>query len=158
MTLAAIAILCVPAWHSPGPRLVWNTTASAPVGLYVLLLRPAVRGDLVLARTPVSVAALAAVRNYIPLHVPLVKRIAATPGDWVCTRGDAVLVGHDQVAMRTAFDAHGRALPYWEGCRMLQPDELFLLMQGAPHSFDSRYFGPVSVHSIIGVLRPLWTR
>jgi type IV secretory pathway protease TraF len=36
-------------------------------------------------------------------------------------------------------------------------DELFLLMEGVPGSFDGRYFGPVNRSAIIGRLVPLWT-
>jgi type IV secretory pathway protease TraF len=48
-------------------------------------------------------------------------------------------------------------LPHWDGCRTLQADELFLLMAAVPDSFDSRYFGPVSLSAVIGRLVPLWT-
>ena len=34
--------------------------------------------------------------------------------------------------------------------------ELFLLSVTNPASFDSRYFGPVSAASVIGVARPVW--
>jgi conjugative transfer signal peptidase TraF len=158
LALGAIALLAAPALLAPAPRLVWNATASAPIGLYALSHHDPHQGDLVLAQPPIAIAALAAARGYLPLHVPLVKRIAAGPGDWVCTRGDAVLVGRHIIALRVAYDPKGRALPYWEGCGVLRPGELFLLMPQAPHSFDSRYFGPVSTASVIGVLRPLWTR
>lgn len=140
------------------PILVWNASASAPVGLYRVLHRAPRQNDLVLVQTPQNVAGLAAARGYVPLHVPLVKRVAAMSGDRVCTQGDAVVVGRSPAALRVAFDREGRPLPYWEDCRSLHAGELFLLMRDAPYSFDSRYFGPVPASSVIGVLRPIWTR
>ncbi len=139
------------------PVLVWNATASAPIGLYRVLHRTPRRNDLVLVPTPQSVTALAAARGYVPLHVPLVKRIAAMRGDRVCTQGDAVVVGRTVVALRVAFDHQARPLPYWEDCRSLRADEVFLLMRDAPYSFDSRYFGPVQTSTVIGVLEAIWT-
>ena len=65
----------------PAPLLLWNASASAPVGLYrVMSGAPIQRGDMVLVRTPDSVRDLAAERGYLPLNVPLVKRVAAL--DW----------------------------------------------------------------------------
>ena len=53
-------------------------------------------------------------------------------------------------------DRWGRPLPSWSQCRRLRPGELFLLSVTNPASFDSRYFGPVSVAAVIGVARPVW--
>lgn len=153
----ALIALLLPIVLQPLPRLVWNASASAPPGLYTLQAATPQVGDLVLVATPRSVEDLAAERGYIPQHVPLIKRIAAGQGSLVCTRGDAVQVDDAPLALRTAFDAQRRPLPYWEGCRHLVRGELFLLMPQAPHSFDSRYFGPVRTNTVIGVLRPLWT-
>lgn len=61
----------------PAPRLVWNASASAPVGLW--RIDPHARlhtGDMVLARSPRSVRTMAAKRRYLPANVPLLKRIA----------------------------------------------------------------------------------
>jgi conjugative transfer signal peptidase TraF len=144
----------------PGkPLLVFNATASAPIGFYrVLPLRPLQRGDLVLARTPVSVRSLAAERHYVPLKVPLVKRIAAMAGATVCAAGRAIIIDGRYVADRASADRQGRPLPAWTGCRVLAADEIFLLMEDVPDSFDSRYFGPVLVDAVIGRLSPLWLR
>src|SRR5690606_15118701 len=73
----ALSLIAVPAICAVRPLLVWNASASAPIGLYRVMGGPARKGDLVLVRTPIAVARLAAKRGYIPLHVPLVKRIAA---------------------------------------------------------------------------------
>jgi conjugative transfer signal peptidase TraF len=135
---------------------VWNASASAPIGLYRVLPENAVRGDLVLVRTPESVRQLAAERGYLPLNVPLVKRVAAADGDIVCAADDAISVNGRVVAERLARDRLGRPLPRWSGCLLLDVGETFLLMEGVSDSFDGRYFGPVPTAAIIGRLVPLW--
>ena len=60
------------------PLLVWNATASAPIGLYLTMpIQHLSHGDLVLATPPPDVAQLAALRDYLPRGVPLVKRVEA---------------------------------------------------------------------------------
>jgi hypothetical protein len=74
----------------PRPILVWNASASAPVGLYaVAATAPLKTGDMVIARIPGRYRQMAARRHYLPANVPLVKRVAAEPGDTICARGAA---------------------------------------------------------------------
>lgn len=141
------------------PVLVWNATASAPIGLY---LREAARepteGDLVLVRPPPEIADFASRRNYLPAHVPLIKRIVGTAGDTICAHDDTVLLNGAFLLKRLGSDSRGRSLPHWSGCKRLDRSEIFLAMMGVDDSFDGRYFGPISASNIIGRLRPLWTR
>jgi conjugative transfer signal peptidase TraF len=140
------------------PRLVWNASASAPIGFYWRVTRAPSRGDLVLARAPLWARNLAAQRRYLPLNVPIVKRVAAVAGDVVCASGDALFIDGRLVAHRPTSDRMGRPLPQWEGCEILSAGEFFLLMAEAPDSFDGRYFGVTERRNIIGRLVPLWTR
>lgn len=142
----------------PAPRLVWNPSASAPVGLWRIRPGAPVRvGDMVLAQTPPTVRRLAAERHYLPANVPLLKRVAAAQGDTVCAFGPAVYVDQRLMAVRRAADRRGRPLPWWHGCRTLGDDAVLLLMD-APESFDGRYFGTVPRSSVIGKATPLWVR
>ena len=153
-----VTFLGVSALAHPAPWLVWNASASAPLGLYGVVHGQAVaRGDLVLAEPPDAARRLAAERGYLPAGVPLVKRVAALPGDMVCGAGVAITINGRQVAERLSANSRGRPLPAWEGCRLLHDGEAFLLMEGVPNSFDGRYFGPVEATAIIGRLVPLWT-
>jgi conjugative transfer signal peptidase TraF len=148
-------VLIVAGRHTPS--LIYNASASAPIGLYrVLPAAPLGVGDLVLVPMPRSVAPLAAGRGYLPMSVPLVKRIAALAGTTVCAVGNRVSIGGEFVAERLASDRAGRALPAWTGCGRLGAGEIFLLMKDVPDSFDSRYFGPVAAGTVIGRLAPLW--
>ncbi len=139
------------------PRVVWNASASAPLGLYWLTRKAPKVGDFVLAVPPPDARRLAAARGYLPASVDLVKRVAAGPGSAICAAGRRVLIDGKVVAVRLERDALGRALPAWTGCRTLGADEFFLLMEGVPDSFDGRYFGPVRTSAIVGILVPLWT-
>jgi type IV secretory pathway protease TraF len=63
----------------PAPRLLWNASASAPIGLYRVEPDSVPdRGDWAIAWPPGDVRDLAASRRYLPTGVPLVKRVAAT--------------------------------------------------------------------------------
>jgi conjugative transfer signal peptidase TraF len=140
------------------PRLVWNASASAPLGFYSV--RPATtiaRGDLVLAELPPRARGLAAERDYLPADVPLVKRVAALAGDSVCSLGATIIIDGMPVAQRRPVDSHGRVLPAWQGCRVLGRGDVFLLMPAVPDSFDGRYFGIIETRAILGKLVPLWT-
>ncbi len=142
----------------PAPRLLWNASASAPVGLYAV--QPGARlrvGDMAVAIPPATVRMLAARRHYVPANMPLVKRVAAIAGASVCAIGTAILVDGRLVARRFPADPHGRPLPWWHGCRKLAAGETLLLNTPA-NSFDGRYFGPVSGQAIVGKAVLLWLR
>jgi conjugative transfer signal peptidase TraF len=139
------------------PRLIWNASASAPLGLYALTLDQPQRGDFALVRPPPAVRELAAERGYLPTNVPMVKRIAAANGDRVCALGKAIFIDNRPVTARLVHDSRQRPLPTWSGCRRLGRDDVFLLMAQIPDSFDGRYFGITQRASIIGKLVPLWT-
>ena len=40
-------------------------------------------------------------------------------------------------------DNRGRALPVWQGCRVIAVGQAFLLNWDEPAPLDSRYFGPI---------------
>ena len=141
----------------PQPLLVWNASASAPIGLYAVAPggKPA-RGQMVIAQLPAKVRPLAARRRYLPLNVPLVKRAAAIAGDRVCAQGPFITINGRFAAARRRADAAGRPLPQWQGCRRLGAGEVFLLMAETPESFDGRYFGISAPIDVIGRATPVW--
>lgn len=146
------------AWPA-APRLVWNASASAPIGLYAVAAGAVPkRGDMVIARVPATVRTLAAVRRYIPANVPLVKHVGAVAGDTVCAFRTIVTIDGKPSAVRRAVDRAGRPMPWWSGCHRVRPGELFLLSSAAPASFDGRYFGVSSAADVIGTARLIWAR
>ncbi len=160
--IAAVAsgatVLLGSAVFPPAPRLVWNASASAPIGLYAVqpgsIAEP---GDMVIARVPAAFRLLAATRHYLPLNVPLVKRVAAAGGDEVCAAGQEIFVNGRWIAERRLVDGAGRTMPAWSGCVRLHGRQLFLLMD-APASFDGRYFGVTEGADVVGKAWLLWAR
>ena len=144
---AFAAIACL----EPRPRLLWNASPSAPVGLYLVedYVRPR-RGDLVVLTPTAQIARLIEERSYLPPGVPLLKHIAALPGHSVCRQGAAVSVDGMIVAVAKPHDNVGRPMPVWHGCRCIGTGELFLLNPVAD-SLDGRYFGPVPAASIVAI-------
>jgi conjugative transfer signal peptidase TraF len=143
----------------PTPRLVWNASASMPVGLYAVAPVGRVRrGDLVIAKLPPTFQKLAADRRYLPEDVPLLKRVAGVSGDVICARDEHILINGKLVATRRKADGQGRPMPWWRGCVRLRPRTLFLLVSDVPTSFDGRYFGITEQGSLIGNAHLLWRR
>ncbi|MEJ1967045.1 MAG: S26 family signal peptidase [Rhizomicrobium sp.] len=137
--------------------LLWNASASAPRGLY--LLHPALplhAGELVAVMPPESLARFAALRAYLPSGVPLLKHIAALDGQKVCRFADRVTIDGRIAALARKRDSRGRTLPRWQGCRTLRAGEVFLLNSAIPDSFDGRYFGVLSANTITARAEPLW--
>ncbi|MBZ8134119.1 S26 family signal peptidase [Afifella sp. IM 167] len=140
------------------PWLLWNASASAPVGLYVI--RPSDHFevlDLVVITPPAPLASMLEQRGYLPLGVPLLKRIVALPGQQVCRHDHAVTVDGIAMAEAREQDSAGRKLPVWQGCQRIDDGDIFLLNWQHPDSLDGRYFGPLSQSAVIGRAVPLFT-
>lgn len=151
-----VAALAWAAFAAPQLRVVYNASASVPVGWYrVEPARELHAGDIVLMRLPARIAILADRRGYLPADVPLLKRIGAVPPQHVCVHGGTVRIDGAPVAAVLPVDRWGRLLPRWRTCRRLREGELFLLSTAHPASFDSRYYGPVLVADVIGRAQPL---
>jgi type IV secretory pathway protease TraF len=89
----AVAALSWTILVPPAPRLLWNASASAPIGLYrVEPDKVPDRGDWAIAWPPSDIRSLAASRHYLPTGVPLVKRVAAHSYDTVCAVGPVITV------------------------------------------------------------------
>jgi conjugative transfer signal peptidase TraF len=159
MMIMATGACLVPVTFPASPRLVWNASASAPIGLYWISTPDGLRrGDLVIARPPIAVRAFAARRRYLPLNVPLVKRIAAGPGIEICALGNRLFRDGAPLVVRRSTDAAGRPMPWWSGCVTLGTGRYLLVMTDVPASFDGRYFGPSGARDILGRATSLWTR
>ena len=159
VSCVGLAALLTPLVYRPTPRIVWNITASAPLGAYhVQPGRPAAVGDFVLIRPPAPLTDWLAERGYVPSGTPLLKRVAALPPTTVCRAGRQVTVNDAPVATALERDRFGRPLPAWSGCRQLAGGEVFLLSAETPDSLDGRYFGPLPAASIAGRATPIWTR
>jgi len=150
----ALALLFASIMARRYPLIIWNQSSSAPIGLYWVEQRPPRAGDLAVVRLPDHTADLAAFRGYLPHSVYLLKSVAGTGGERVCRRGGNIFIGSAFVARALEADHRGRPLPQWQGCRILRPDEFFLLSR-TPASFDGRYFGPIQAGYVFGRARPI---
>ncbi|TPG38933.1 S26 family signal peptidase [Sphingomonas koreensis] len=153
----ALAALTMPLIAQPNLRLVWNVSASVPLGLYRIEPgRHPLVGELAAVRPSPALARLMADRHYVEQGALLVKPVAAVTGARVCRRGHTVTIEGLRVASALDHDRFGRDLPRWSGCRALGASDYFLLARNVRASFDSRYFGPVAATSVIGRATPLW--
>lgn len=144
----AIAMLCF-AGNANSARLVWNTTASAPAGLYSIEQGIWRVGDRVAVRPSASLAEDLDRRGILPLGKLLIKRVAAGRGDTVCRDGERVTVNGSQVAVAKVASRTAQALPSWDGCRRLSTSEV-LLLGDTTDSYDGRYFGVTAARDVIG--------
>ena len=157
LSACGLAALAWASFVHPLPRLIYNPSDSVPVGWYRIAPPDAPRvGSIVLTTLPPDAAALAAQRGYLPARVPLLKRVGAVAPQELCSTGRVVRIDGVPSAAVLPADRWGRPLPSLQLCRRLQPGELFLLSATNPASFDSRYFGPVSASTAIGVAHPIW--
>jgi conjugative transfer signal peptidase TraF len=142
----------------PSKTLIWNASASAPIGLY--LIQPADDldvTDLVAVAAPPLIAEFLSDRGYLPLGMPMMKRILALPGETVCRHGLDIVAYRSTIGHARERDKAGRKMPVWQGCRRIGDDELFLMNFDVQDSVDGRYFGPFPRASIIGRALPVWT-
>ena len=117
-SFAAIAVL------DPLPRVVWNASASAPIGFYrIEPLSDPPHGALVAVTPPAPLARWLAARGYLGERVPLLKHVAAKPGQRVCRIGAVVSVDARPVVGARLADGLGRPRPVWQGCRPLRAGE-----------------------------------
>ncbi|GAB5377756.1 MAG: hypothetical protein AcusKO_42180 [Acuticoccus sp.] len=79
-------------------KLIYNASASAPIGLYWLDNRPLKRCDLVLVHVPKRMRDLVQQRGYLPPNTPLLKRVVGIEGDRICRRRATILVNGSVVA------------------------------------------------------------
>ncbi|MGE4521262.1 MAG: S26 family signal peptidase [Acetobacter sp.] len=152
MGVAVASILSVPV------KLLWNASASTPLGLYDLAAPNGLKvGDLVAVRPPKPLADFMVRRGYIGRGVPLLKSVAALPGQQVCRVGRTVTVDGVVLGEAQERDRRGRMLLVWQGCRRIAPDQIFLMNPSVHDSLDGRYFGPLPRAAVIGLAMPLYT-
>ena len=152
--------------HAAGLNV--NVTPSMPIGLWRVTPagRTLEKGDIVSVCLPDGDALrLALQRGYTAAGScpggaePLIKPIAAIGGDSVVISETGISV-NGAVVPNTApltADEAGRPLgPTPPGSYHVARGELWLLSGHDRRSFDSRYFGPVSIANVQGIARPLW--
>ena len=131
---------------------------SVPIGLY--RLQPVTKltvTELVAVKPPDLLAAFLDLNGYLPLGVPMLKRVLALPGQTICRYGLTIVVDGIDVGQAQERDRRGRPLPVWQGCRVIAADNVFVMNWQSADSLDSRYFGPLPASAVIGRAVPVWT-
>jgi conjugative transfer signal peptidase TraF len=139
------------------PHYIWNASNSVPIGLYHV--QPATRltvSELVAVRPPDLLAAFLDLNGYLPIGVPMLKRVLALSGQTVCRNGLTITVDSIDVGEARERDGRGRPLPVWHGCRVIADGDVFVMNWQSADSLDSRYFGPLPASAVIGRAIPLW--
>lgn len=139
-----------------------NHTTSLPPGLWRVhpLDRPIARGDIVSLCPPdTPVFRQARRRGYIGGgrcpggYEPLLKPVVAIAGDRIEVSGEGIAVNGRLLANSAArdHDSQGRTLtPLGQGTYLARRGEVWLISDYSPASFDSRYFGPLSIRQVSG--------
>jgi len=157
--LGAIGAVALSIVVEPPRILLWNASASVPVGLYALdATDRRYVSELVAVIPPEPLATFLADGNYLPRGIPLLKHVLALPGQTVCRDGLMVTVDTVATGVARERDARGRPLPTWHGCRAIGLGELFLMNWQSADSLDGRYFGPIPASAVIGRAHRVWTK
>ena len=144
-----------------------NATNSLPPGIWkvVALDSPPAHGDIV-SVCPPAVKALEDAKSRGYLHTgtcsgwfePLFKPVAAVPGDTVTVTPEGLRVNGAPIAnsIALAVDGNGAELPHLAaGKYVVGAGEIWVVSAYNRWSFDSRYFGPVSLASVQGRAIPV---
>ena len=157
-TTFATAILLLSTVGGATPHYIWNASNSVPIGLY--RLRPVTTltvTELVAVQPPALLATFLDLNGYLPIGVPMLKRVLALPGQTVCRDGLTIVVDNIAVGQAHERDGRGRPLPVWHGCRVIADGDVFVMNWQSPDSLDGRYFGPLPASAVIGKAVPIWT-
>jgi conjugative transfer signal peptidase TraF len=143
----------------------WNPTASVRTGLYVIT--DDANAPLV-AFCPTGEAATEAIaRGYRPrgLQCPdkyaaLLKPVAARAGDKVEVSHNGISVNGRLLPNTASFktDVKKRPMHVWpNGTYIVQPGTVWVLSTYNKYSYDSRYYGPIQLSTVITHAKPFWT-
>ena len=88
--------------HLP-TKLIWNASASVPIGLYTVQQPDSVGlTDIAVIDPPEPLAEFMSGRGYLPLGVPLLKQVAGLPGQRICRTDLTITI--DGVEMGNALE------------------------------------------------------
>lgn len=137
-----------------------NITESAPLGIWKIEDGFEIERGSLVSICPPDVPVTRAMAQTRALYAgnckgsgmfPLLKPIAALPGDNVIVNRNGVSVNGEPVPNSSVT---GKPM-LKEGVYKVAPGEVWLFSTYAPNSFDSRYFGPVPISNIKGSARPI---
>ncbi|MFO3020318.1 conjugative transfer signal peptidase TraF [Legionella pneumophila serogroup 1] len=89
----------------------------------------------------------------------LMKKVVATNGDQISITSDGVFVNRQLIPFSKPIliDGRKRPLPQWRTIDyQIKEDELITMTSQSEWSFDSRYYGPIRIGQVKGVIKPIW--
>ena len=158
LTSAATALLLSTIGRA-SPRYIWNASNSVPDRPLSLAACDSLTRHRTRCRSAARTAChLPDLNGYLPIGVPMLKRVLALPGQTVCRIGttisvDGIEVGEAQGARRT----RPAACRSGKDADFIGEGELFLMNWQSADLLDSRYFGPLPASAMIGRALPVWT-
>ncbi|TCD46910.1 conjugative transfer signal peptidase TraF [Chlorobium sp. N1] len=153
-TVFLIAVSVLSVMH-PEKKLIYNYTDSLPHGFYMIENELVRKGSLIAFHPAKKIQRMMTERGYLREGGYLMKFVAAEPGDSVCTRQGKLQINGEDFGRILETDRKGKRLPAYRYNGRLEEGYL-VAIKGKEDSFDSRYFGPISKESVIGIARPLW--
>jgi type IV secretory pathway protease TraF/predicted DNA-binding transcriptional regulator AlpA len=117
-TARAAAILVATTGWGLMPWLVWNTSESAPIGLYrVQTAGKLMVNDLGIVIPPKPLVTFIVQGSYLARGVALLKRVRALGCQTVCRIGYEITIDGIEVGQALERDLRGRSLPDWQSCQ-----------------------------------------
>jgi|ThiBiot_500_biof_2_1041547.scaffolds.fasta_scaffold01324_2 conjugative transfer signal peptidase TraF len=139
-----------------------NHTKSAPIGIWIERPAGSLKHGSMVSVCPPAVPVVRDLTEQGRLSpgdcfdtgvMPLLKPVAAIVGDVVRIRsGEPVSINGEEV--RNSFPASGLK-PWPDGDYKVAPGQIWVFSSYSDRSFDSRYFGPVSLSAIRAEVTPL---
>ena len=143
--LSLLAVSTVAAAASVGrPWLLANTTASEPRGLYIGALAAPAVGRLVAFQAPAAAFPYAG-------RTPILKAVAAGPGDLVCTTSGRLAINGRDRAPIARVDHTGRPLPRGSAAASCAGTSCSYSPIGSPTASTAATSGRVSTRRVLGV-------
>jgi len=157
--ISAVTIAAIVWPHKPGVAILYNDSASVPLGFWIKTSDTVSVGAVIGFRPPL--AAMPYVTAHMPAYVRaklILKYVAAVAGDQICRTADGTFsVNGHALGRAVTVDGHGNRLPVWQGCETLEGGEVAVFSDHIPDSFDSRFYAAIPAGDIFGVYRPFWT-
>lgn len=163
LVLLGFSILFVSDWL--GLRL--NMTRSVAPGFYWVVKKQPEKGDFVsFCPAKNSLTQMAHERGYIGFgncqghYERVLKIVVGVSGDKVELHKQGVYISGTLLPDSAVLSQDGLGkplLPFSDKPIVLKPDELWVMTNSNPLSFDSRYFGPIRLAQISDVVKPIWT-
>lgn len=155
---AFFLILLLGGWLPLPKILVYNRSASLPVGWYLIVPTQQLHvGDIVVFKAPSQAEALAIERGWLPKGDLMLKQIGALAGMSYRIQDDGQFyVGDAYWGQALEVDRQDRPMPQLRGSFTVESGN-FLPVSHHPTSFDGRYYGTVPLANIRCKVVPVLT-